>query len=54
MCNKSEWKALKKKIISKIKPNNSSILEKIYMEENEADKLFELLKENPSMQRLDA
>lgn len=47
-----EWNFLKDKIISKIKPNNRDILEDIYMEENEADKLFELLKKNPSMYRL--
>ena len=43
-----EWEPVKEKIISKIKPNNKDI----YVEENETDKLFELLKKNPSMYRL--
>ena len=43
MYSDSEWKPIKEKIISKIKPNNRDILEDIYMEENETDKLFELL-----------
>lgn len=47
-----EWKSIKENIISKIKPNNRDILEDIYMEENENDKLFELLKKNPSMYKL--
>ncbi len=47
-----EWEPVKEKIISKIKPNNKDILEDIYVEENETDKLFELLKKNPSMYRL--
>lgn len=52
MCNELEWKSLKEKIISEIKPNNRNILEDIYMEENEIDNLFYLLKENPNMSRL--
>ena len=52
MYNGSGWDSVKEKIISKIKPNNRDILEDIYMEENEDDKLFELLKKNPSMNRL--
>lgn len=52
MCDESEWKFLKEKIISKIKPNNRNILEDIYMDENEIDKLFDLLKKNPNMSRL--
>lgn len=52
MCNESEWENLKEKIISKIKPNNRNILEDIYMEENEIDKLFDLQKQNPNMSRL--
>ena len=47
-----EWEPVKEKIISKIKPNNKDILEDIYMEENKTDKLFELLKKNPSIYRL--
>ena len=42
MCDESEWNSLKEKIISKIKSNNSAILEDIYIEENETNKLFEL------------
>ena len=45
MYSDSEWEPVKEKIISKIKSN-------IYMEEDEIDKLFELLKKNPSMYRL--
>ena len=52
MYSDSEWDFIKDKIISKIKPNNRDILEDIYLEENETDKLFELLKKNPSMYRL--
>ena len=52
MYSDSEWKVIKEKIISKIKPNNRDTLEDIYMEENEIDKLFELLKKNYSMYRL--
>lgn len=52
MYSDSEWKSIKENIISKIKPNNKDILEDIYMEENENDKLFELLKKNPSMYEL--
>lgn len=43
-----EWEPVKEKIIFKVKPNNKDI----YVEENETDKLFELLKKNPSMYRL--
>ena len=52
MCDELEWKSLKEKIISKIKPNNRNILEDIYMAENEIDKLFDLLKKNPNISRL--
>ena len=52
MCDKLEWKNIKEEIISNIKPNNKWILEDIYMEENETDKLFDLLKKNPNMSRL--
>ena len=52
MCSNSEWKPLKETIISKIKPNNIYFFEEIYAEENEIDKLFELLKKNPSMSDL--
>ena len=52
MYSDSEWKPIKEKIISKIKPNNRDILEDIYIEESETDKLFELLKKNSSMYRL--
>ncbi len=52
MYSASEWKSIKENIISKIKSNNRDILEEIYMEENENDKLFELLKKNPNMYEL--
>ena len=52
MYNEPEWKTIKNQIISKIKPNNIYLLEDIYAEENEIDKLFELLKKNPSMSQL--
>ncbi len=52
MYSDSEWNSVKEKIISKIKPNNGCILEDIYMEENETNKLFELLKKNSSLYRL--
>ena len=52
MYSDSEWDPIKDKIISKITPNNGSLLEDIYMEENEIDKLFELLKKDPSMYKL--
>ncbi len=52
MCNQLEWKDIKEKIISNIKPNNKYFLEDVYMEENEIDKLFDLLKKNSSMPRL--
>ena len=52
MYNKSEWETIKKQIISKIKPNNIYLLEDIYAEENEIDKLFLLLKKSPSMSQL--
>ncbi len=52
ICDESEWKNIKEEIISNIKPNNRNILEDIYTEENEIDKLFNLLKENPSMSKL--
>ncbi len=50
--NISEWKSIKKTIIPKIKPNNIHFLEKIYVEENEIDRLFELLKKNFSLSLL--
>lgn len=53
MSSELEWKVLKEKIISEIKPNNRDIIEDIYSEENEIDKLFELIKNNHSMYRLD-
>ena len=52
MYSDSEWNPIKDKIFSKIKPNNKDFLEDIYVEEKETDKLFELLKKNPSMYRL--
>lgn len=52
MYNKSEWETIKNQIISNIKPNNIYLLEDIYAEENEIDKLFGLLKKNPSMSQL--
>ena len=48
MYSDSEWGSIKESIISKIKSNNRNILEDIYMEENENDKLFELIKKNPN------
>ena len=47
-----EWDSVKEKIISKIKPNNIYFLEEIYAEENEIDKLYELLKKNPSISNM--
>lgn len=52
MCTEEEWKKLKKEIVSKIKSNHDWILEDIYMEESESDKLFVLLKKNHSVTRL--
>lgn len=52
MYTDSEWDFIKDKIISKIKPNNIYLLEEIYAEENEIDKLFELLITNPSISEL--
>lgn len=52
MCNNSEWKELRDNIISKIKRNDRDILEKIYMEENEVDKLFELIKKDSNIYKL--
>ena len=52
ICDESEWKNIKEEIISNIKPNNKWFLEDIYMEENETDKLFDLLKKNPNISRL--
>ncbi len=52
MYSDSEWESIKEKIISKIKSNNIYLLEDIYAEENEIDKLFGLLKKNPSMSNL--
>lgn len=52
MYSDSEWESIKEKIISKIKSNNIYLLEEIYAEENEIDKLFELLKKNPNISDL--
>ena len=52
LCDDSEWKNIKEEIISNVKPNNRWLLEDIYMEENEIDKLFDLLKKNPIMNKL--
>ena len=52
MCSKSEWKNIKEKIISNIKPDYTCFLEDVYMEENETDKLFDLLKKEPKISRL--
>ncbi len=52
LCNISEWKNLKEEIISKIKSNNRGILENIYAEENEPDKLFGLIKKDPDLAKL--
>lgn len=49
----NDWKYIKEDIISKIKPSNSYTLEKIYQEENEVDKLFALLNNNPSMSKFE-
>lgn len=52
MCNTKEWSILKEEIIPKIKSNDNWILEKIYAEENETDKLFDLIKTNPNLDKL--
>ena len=52
MYSDSEWESIKEKIVSKIKSNNIYLLENIYAEENEIDKLFGLLRKNPSMSQL--
>ena len=52
MYSDSEWKLIKEIIISKINPNNIYLLEKIYAEENEIDKLFRILKKNTNMSDL--
>ena len=52
MCNAKEWKNLKEEIISKIRPNNRWILEDIYAEENDPDKLFALIKKDPNLGKL--
>ncbi len=52
MYNEPEWKTIKNQIISNIKSNNIYLLEDIYAEENEIDKLFGLLKRNPSVSQL--
>ena len=49
ICSSSEWNDLKDKIISQIKPDNVRILKEIYNEEKEADKLFELIKDAPTL-----
>lgn len=49
ICSSSEWNDLKDKIISQIKPDNVRILKEIYNEEKEVDKLFELLKDAPTL-----
>ena len=52
MYSESEWNSIKESIISKIDPNKIYLLEKIYAEEKEIDKLFELLKENSDISEL--
>lgn len=52
MCSESEWIVLKEDIISKLKDNRRDILLDIYMEENEIDKLFDLIKQDISLYRL--
>ena len=52
MYSDSEWKSIKEKIVFKIKSNNIYLLEDIYAEENEIDKLFGLLRKNPSISQL--
>ena len=52
MCSDSEWEQLKKEIIPKINPDNTWILEEIYQEENEIDKLFSLIKKEPDIRKL--
>ena len=52
MCSTNEWESLKQEIISKIKPNNRWLLEDIYKEENEIDKLFSLIQKDPNLGKL--
>lgn len=52
MYDNSEWEHIKESIISKVKPMKIYFFEKVYAEENEIDKLFELLKKDSSMSLL--
>lgn len=52
MCNEAEWKILKEQIISEINPNNKGLLEDIYFEENEPDKLFALIEKDHRLDKL--
>lgn len=52
MCDELEWQTLKEKIIANANPRNNCFLEDVYMEENEVSKLFDLLKQNPSMYKI--
>lgn len=52
MYSNTKWEFVKKGIISNIKSNDRGILEDIYIEENEADKLIELLRKDPNIYNL--
>ena len=57
MYSKNKWDIIKRNIIFGLENNNSNnnryILEDIYREEKEIDKLFELIKKNHSLSRLE-
>ena len=46
-----EWPQIKEKIITNIEPDNN-LLKDIYMEEKETEKLFNLLKQSPTLSTL--
>ncbi len=52
MCSTTEWETLKENIISKIRSSNKWILEDIYAEENEPEKLFTLIKKDPDLDKI--
>lgn len=49
ICSELEWKDIRDSILSKVDKDKKYFLEEVYNEENEPDKLFDLVKQNPSL-----
>jgi len=53
LCDIDEWEVLKKKIFENVEDNSRNILERICLEEGYTKELYSLIKNNPSLERLE-